>query len=161
MSAKKNRVRLIKKQRKELKKLTHKGVISARKLKRAQVLLLSDEGRPEGRKTDQEIADVLDISTATVVRIRQRFVEEGLAAALEEKPRPGRPKQLSGPDRAAVTALACSEAPAGYARWSLRLLADKVVELEWVDQISHTSVQTILKKTNFSLTSNDNGVSEN
>ena len=152
MSAKKYRVRLTKKQRKELKKLTHSGVISARKLNRAQVLLLSDEGRPDGRKTDQEIAEVLEISTATVVRIRQRFVQEGLAAALTEKPRPGKPRQLSGKDKAAVVALACSDPPEGYARWNLRLLADKLVELELVDHISHTSVKEVLKKTNLSLT---------
>ena len=152
MSAKKYRVRLTKKQRKELKKLTHSGVISARKLNRAQVLLLSDEGRTDGRKTDQEIAEVLEISTATVVRIRQRFVQEGLAAALTEKPRPGKPRQLSGKDKAAVVALACSDPPEGYARWNLRLLADKLVELELVDHISHTSVKEVLKKTNLSLT---------
>lgn len=151
MSAKKYRVRLTKKQRKELKKLTHSGVIAARKLNRAQVLLLSDEGRPDGRKTDQEIADVLEISTATVVRIRQRFVQEGLEVALTEKPRPGKPRQLSGKDKAAVVALACSDPPEGYARWSLRLLADKLVELELVDHISHTSVKEVLKKTNLSL----------
>ena len=152
MSAKKYRVRLTKKQRKGLKKLTHSGVISARKLNRAQVLLLSDEGRPTGRKTDQEIANVLEISTATVVRIRQRFGQEGLEAALTEKPRSGKPRQLSGQDKAVVVALACSDPPEGYARWNLRLLADKLVELELVDHISHTSVREVLKKTNLSLT---------
>lgn len=152
MSAKKYRVRLTERQRKVLKKLTHSGVISARKLNRAQVLVLSDEARPDGRKTDQEIADVLEISTATIVRIRRRFVQEGLEAALTEKPRPGQPRHLSGKDKAAVVALACSDPPEGYARWSLRLLADKLVELELVDSISHTSVKEVLKKTNLSLT---------
>jgi transposase len=152
MTAKIYRVRLTKKQRKELKKLTHSGVISARKLNRARVLLLSDEARATGRKTDPEIAEVLGISEATVVRVRRRFVQEGLEAALNEKARPGKPKQLSGKDKAAVVALACSDPPEGYARWSLRLLADKLVELELVDTISHTSVQEVLKKTTLSLT---------
>ena len=152
MSAKVYRVRLTKKQRKELKKMTHQGLISARKHNRAQVLLLSDEARVGGAKPDQEIAEVVGISEATVARVRRRFVQAGLAAALAEKARPGRPKQLSGLDKAAVVALACSDPPAGYARWSLRLLADKLVELELVDNISHTSVQDVLKKTNLSLT---------
>ncbi len=152
MSAKKYRVRLTKRQRKELKKLTHSGVISARKLNRARVLLLSDEARPDGRKTDQEIAEVLEVSEATVVRIRRRFAQEGLEASLTEKPRPGKPRQLSGKDKAAVVALACADPPEGYARWNLRLLADKLVELELVDHISHTKVKEVLKKTNLSLT---------
>ena len=146
MSAKVYRVRLTKKESKELKKMTHRGVNSARKLNRARVLLLSDEARPTGRKTDAEIVEVLGISAATVVRIRRRFVQEGLEAALNEKARPGKPKQLSGKDKAALVALACSDPPAGYARWSLRLLADKLVELELVDSISHTSVKEVLKK---------------
>lgn len=125
--------------------MTHHGVISARKLNRARVLLLSDEGHPKGRKTDPEIAEVLGISTATVGHIRRRFVQEGLEAALNEKPRSGRPRQISGSQRAAVTALACSKPPEGYAKWSLRLLADKVVELELIDRISHTKVGDILK----------------
>jgi len=152
MSGKVYRVRLTKKERKALKKMTHKGVISARKLNRARVLLLSDEARSSGRKTDAEIAEVLDISEATVVRIRHRFVQEGLEMALNEKARPGAPKQLSGKDKAAVVALACADPPQGYARWTLRLLADKLVELELVDAISHTSVRTVLKKMNLSLT---------
>jgi transposase len=146
MTAKKYRVRLTKRQRKKLKKLSHSGVISARKLNRAQVLLLSDEGRPTGRKTDQQIAEILEISKATVVRLRRQFVQEGFEASLNEKARSGRPDQLSGLDKVAVTALACTKPPVGYANWSLRLLADKLVELELVDTISHTSVKDVLKK---------------
>lgn len=125
--------------------MTHSGVTSARKLNRARVLLLSDEGCPNGRKTGPEIAEVLGISTATVAHIRRRFVQEGLEASLNEKPRSGRPTQISGLQRATVTALACAEPPAGYAKWSLRLLADKVVELELMEHISHTKVGDILK----------------
>ena len=84
----------------------------------------------------------------TVSRIRKRYLEEGLTAAIEEKPRSGAPRKYDGLDRAKVTALACSDPPEGYAQWSLRLLADKMVELAYVDRISHVTIQDVLKKTN-------------
>jgi transposase len=157
MPVKKYRVRLTKEQREVLEDLTKRGVISVRKYKRARVLLLADEASEHGRKRDEEIVNLVQTSLPTVGRIRRRFVEEGLDAALNEKPRPGKPKTFSGKDRAAVIALACSEPPEGRARWSLRLLADKMVELELVDSISHKTVRDILKKTNFSLISKDSG----
>jgi transposase len=157
MPAKKYRVRLTKEQREMLEDLTKRGIISVRKYKRARVLLLADENSEHGRKNDEEIVKLVDTSRATVGRIRRRFVEEELEAALAEKPRPGKPKTFSGKDRATVIALACSEPPEGRARWTLRLLADKMVELEFVDSISHKTVRDILKKTNFSLISKDNG----
>lgn len=160
MPAKKYRVMLSKEQRKKLEDLTRRGTVSVRKYKRARVLLLADESREQGAKKDEEIAELVNTSISTSHRVRRRFVEEGLEAALTEKPRPGKPRTFSGRDRAAVTALASSEPPEGQARWSLRLLADKLVELEIVDDISHQTVRDILKKTNFSLTSNDSGVSE-
>jgi hypothetical protein len=83
-----------------------------------------------------------------------------LEAALNEKPRPGKPKTFTGKDQATLIALACSDPPEGRARWTLRLLADKMVESEFVDNISHKTVQKMLKKTNFNLTSNDNGALE-
>ena len=160
MPAKKYRVMLSKEQRKKLEDLTRRGTVSVRKYKRARVLLLADENSGQGAKKDEEIAELVNTSISTSHRVRRRFVEEGLEAALTEKPRPGKPRTFSGRDRAAVTALASSEPPEGQARWSLRLLADKLVELEIVDDISHQTVRDILKKTNFSLTSNDSGVSE-
>ena len=160
MPAKKYRVRLSKEQREELEKLTRGGTISVRKYKRARVLFLADENSKQGQKKDGEIVELVDTSMSTVNRIRRRFVEEGLEAALNEKPRPGKPKTFSGKDRATVIALACSEPPEGRARWTLRLLADKMVELEFVDSISHKTVRDILKKTNLSLTSDDNGALE-
>ena len=126
--------------------MTHRGLISARKLNRARVLLLSDVAHHKGRKSDPEIAALLDLGTATVAHIRRRFVQEGLEATLNEKARTGRPVQISGLQRAAVTALACSNPPSGYARWSLRLLADKAVELELIEQLSHTKAGQILKE---------------
>jgi transposase len=152
MSTPKYQVRLTDEQRKELKKLTTTGIASARKINRARILLLCDEDNPNGAKDDKEIAEILDISRATIVRVRQQFIEQGLAEALNEKPRSGKPKQLSGRQKAQITALACSEPPAGYARWTLRLLATKLVELEMIEAISHNAVGEILKKMNLSLT---------
>jgi transposase len=153
-------VALTPKQRKRLEKLTRGGEIKVRKYKRARILLLADENHPKGGKTDAAIAEQVGVAPATVLRIRKRFVQEGLAAALEEKPRSGAPSKFSGQEMAAVTALACSDPPEGHARWSLRLLADRLVELELVESISHDTVDRILKKTNCSLTASDSGASE-
>lgn len=160
MPAKKYRVRLAQEQRKKLEELTRRGTMSVRKYKRARVLLLADENGEQAGKKDEEIAELADTSLPTVHRVRRQFVAEGLEATLNEKPRPGKPRTFDGKDRAAVIALACSEPPEGHARWSLRLLADRLVELEIVDSISHRTVRDILKKTNLSLTSNDSGVLE-
>ena len=149
---KKYRVKLSKVQREQLQELTSSGTIKVRKYRRARVLLLANEAHREGCKTDAEIVERVGISTPTIQRIRQRFVEEGLEAALNEKPRPGKPETFSGQQRAEITALACSDPPVGYERWSLRLLARKLVELEMVDSISHVTVREVLKKTNSSLT---------
>ena len=149
---KKYRVELTKAQREQLETLTSSGTIKVRKYKRARVLLLTDEAHKGGRKSDEEIKERVNISLPTIQRIRRRFVEEGLEAALNERPRPGKPKTFSGEQRAQITALACSEPPEGHTRWSLRLLADKLVELELVDSISHVTVQDVLKKTNFNRT---------
>lgn len=149
---KKYRVKLSKKERSELKTLTDRGTIKVRRYKRARVLLLADERHPKGGKNDEQIATKVEVSTATVQRLRQQFVQEGLQAALNEKARPGAPPKLTGQDKAQITALACSEPPEGYARWSLRLLAGKLVELELVESISHKTVREVLKKTTLSLT---------
>ena len=159
MGKKKYVVKLSKKQQKKLRHLTRKGEAKARQMTRARVLLLSDENRKKGAKSDDQICDILDVSLSTIHRIRRQFVEEGLHAALEEKPRSGRPKVFSGKDAAKITALACTDPPEGHARWSMRLLADKVVELEYVESISYVTVFNILKKTNFLPTSKSSGVS--
>ena len=148
---KKYRVKLSKVQREQLQELTSSGTIKVRKYRRARVLLLANEAHREGCKTDAEIAERVGISIPTIQRIRQRFVEEGLEAAINEKPRPGKPETFSGQQRAEITALACSAPPIGYTRWSLRLLARKLVELEMVESISHVTVREVLKKTNSSL----------
>ena len=147
MAKKKYKVTLTPDQRKKLKALSQRGKVSARKLNRARILLLADENRPKGPMPDSQIHTTLDVGFTTVSRIRLKFATSGLSAALEEKPRPGRPKGFSGQQRAKVTALACSTPPDGYAQWSVRLLADRLVELEYVETISHTTVASILKKT--------------
>ena len=143
----KYKVKLTPTERAELSELTGGGTISVRKLNRVKILLLADENHESGHKTDQAIADKLDISPATVERTRRAYVETGLKAALNEQPRSGRPPVISGTTRAQITALACSTPPAGFGHWSLRLLADKAVELHFIETISHESVGTILKKT--------------
>ena len=149
----KNNVRLAREERSYLIRLTLGGVMSVRKLNRVKILLLADENHEQGHKTDQEIVEKLDTSTATINRIRRRYAEEGLEAAIGEKPRSGRPPTISGEQRAHITALACSEPPTGYSQWSLRLLADKAVELELIESLSHHAVGQILKKTRSNPTS--------
>ena len=121
--------------------------VAAFKRKRAQILLLADDGY-----TDQEIADELDVDVRTVERVRQRCCERGLEASLERKRQrnPSRERKLDGAAEAQLVRLACSEAPDGRSRWTLALLADKLVELEVVDSVSRTTVHRSLKKTRLS-----------
>jgi transposase len=143
----KYKVNLTRAERSELGRLTLGGTISVRKLNRIKILMLADESHESGHKTDREIAEKLDISPATVERTRRAYVEAGLKEALNEQPRSGRPPVISGETRAQITALACSTPPEGFGQWSLRLLADKAVELQLIEMISYKSVGTILKKT--------------
>lgn len=141
-------VQLAVEERAELNRLTVAGQIAVRKLNRVKILLLADENHEKGKKSDQEIAEQLAIGRATVERVRRSYGVAGIKAALSEKARSGRPPEIAGEVRAKITALACSSAPEGYARWTLRLLADKAVELEYLDTISYETVREILKKTN-------------
>lgn len=151
---KKQHVELSKADQAHLEYLLSKGTMKVRKQNRVIGLLELHRG-----KTYESVVKLLKVSRPTVKGWADRYKLEGLSM-LDEKPRSGRPISLSGEDRAKITALACSEAPAGYARWSLRLLADKLVELEIVESISFKQVGNILKKINYSLTENDNGASE-
>ncbi|MEM9004789.1 MAG: helix-turn-helix domain-containing protein [Cyanobacteria bacterium P01_F01_bin.86] len=128
--------------RQELEALLRKGQLKAREFKRVTGLLELDRG-----KTIQAVCETLGVSRATVRTWHQRYQQEGLAL-LKDKPRPGRPVDMDDGLRAKVTALACSEAPTGHERWTLRLLAAKAVELNYCEHISHTQVGQILKKTN-------------
>jgi transposase len=142
------RVKLLPEERKQLQELLSKGKASARTLTHARILLKTDEGVDGPRLTDDVIADALDVNRSTVERVRIRCVEAGVEAALH--PRPSRqvhPRKLDGVQEAHLVALACSPAPKGRNRWSLRLLADKLVELEIVDDISYEAVRQTLKKT--------------
>jgi transposase len=145
MPAKQYKVDLSQVERAELEGLTHKGQVSARKMKRAQILLKADEGW-----RDADIAAALDTGHSTVERIRQRFVEGGLERALNEDVRPGQKRRLDGRAEAQLIALVCSERPDSQARWSVRLLADKLVERGVVDSVSHETVRQTLKKMSLS-----------
>jgi transposase len=128
-------------ERNELEQLTTKGSSGARKMRRARILLLAEEGR-----IDKEIASFLGSAVTTVERVRKRFVEEGLEAALSERPRPGAARKLDGRQEAFLMALACSETPEGKGHWSMRMLAQRLVELDVVDEISDETVRRTLKR---------------
>lgn len=138
---KKQHVTLSDTDRTQLESLLAKGTLPARQFKRATALLELDRG-----KTLQAVAATLGVDYNTVAVWRDNYKQQGLAC-LREAPRAGRPIVIDGTQRAQLTALACSDAPAGRAKWSFRLLADKVVELGYGDTISHTHVGNILKKT--------------
>jgi len=133
-------------QRADLERLTASGTLPARVFKRARALLLLDRGH-----TLASVAQLLSASAQSIANWRDRFGEEALVGIFD-KQRSGRPIEIDGPARASVTALACSEPPEGRSRWTLRLLADKAVELQYCEHLSHTHVATILKKTSSSLT---------
>jgi transposase len=135
-------VELAEEERVRLRTLLRGGQAPVRMVARARVLLKADEGY-----TDGAVAEALDVSTATVSRIRRRFVEGGLDQALRERPRPGQLRKLSGKQEAHMIAVACSTPPEGHARWTLRLLAGKVVELGFTPSISPETVRQVLKKT--------------
>lgn len=140
-------------ERDELKRLIATGTAPARKLTHARILLKADQSAQGAGWVDEKVADAVEASQPTVARVRKQYFEEGLEAALNRRP-PNREyhRKLDGEQEARLIALACSEPPKGQARWSLRLLADKLVELEVVEEISYQTVGRILKKTNSNLT---------
>ena len=131
-----------------------KGTTSARVQTRARILDLLHRQRAPA-----DIAAVLRVGIATVFNIKRRYLAEGLNAAMHDKPRSGQPCRIDGVARAKVTALACSAAPTGHARWTLRLLADKAIELGFCESISHSTVQEVLKKTGSNRTAGSRGAS--
>jgi transposase len=136
-------------ERRDLTRLVSAGKRSARTLTRARILLKADQATGGPAWDDARIAEALGCGHRTVERVRQRFVERGLDAALAHKPqdRPSRERKFDGAAEARLIALACSEPPAGRARWTLKLLADKLVELEVFDSVSDEAVRRVLKKT--------------
>ena len=149
MSQKQFRVQLNEQERLRLQKIVRSGKDKARKITRCRILLLADEAN--GKK-DEEISDALNVCLATIFTIRRRYAQEGLERAIGEGARSGQPPKFKGKAAAKITAIACSTPPDGQTRWTLRLLADRVVELKIVDSISHQSVSNILKKTNLNRT---------
>jgi len=147
MPSKRYIVTLTQEERIQLRALVSKGKGAAYRIKHAHILLNADENGPNRR--DQEIARLLSCHFNTVANVRQRFVEQGLDAALERKkrPNPPTPRKLDGRGEARLIALACSAAPEGRAKWTMQLLADELVNLGVVDSISHETVRTTLKKT--------------
>ena len=146
---KKYRVTLTAAEREELGQLLARGKADVRKLKHAQILLKADAAEGGPAWSDERIAEALDAGVATIERLRRRFVEEGLAAALSPY-RGGKriyDRKLDGEQEAHLIALACSAPPEGHGRWTLRLLARRMVELQHVDTLSHETVRQTLKKT--------------
>jgi transposase len=134
-----------------LETLITSGTSAARKLTHARILLKADSTAGSPGWSDEEIRAALDVSLPTIHRVRQQFVEDGLEAALDRrKPAGARRRKLDGAQEAHLLAVACGAAPDGQKRWSLRLLANRLVELEVVEAISHETVREVLKKTNLS-----------
>ena len=138
-------INLSQEERQELEKLIHSGHSPARVQTRARILLLLDRSQGEKRR-NKDVAEAVLCSVSTVVGIKQRYVAEGLQAALSEKPRPGQRPKITGDIEAQLVLLACSEAPEGYDHWTLRLLADQLVQLTTLESISHVAVGDRLKK---------------
>ena len=149
MPAKRYKVTLEPDERGDLEKLISRGKGAARRLAHARILLHADQGAGRPGKVDAEIAEAVGVSVATIERVRQRFVEEGLEVALS--PRPPRRlyvRKLDGEAEARLIALACSPPPDGRARWTLRVLAERMVVLGYVETVSHETVRTTLQETN-------------
>ena len=143
-------VELTSEERKQLQQLVKKGKVAGYKIRHAQMLLKADQGIHGPSWPDAQIAEVFAAHVTTVERLRKRFVEQGLDAALERNKRDNYTRKLDGDAEAHLIAIACSKPPAGRNEWSLRLLADRLVELSVVDSISYMTVSRTLKKTNLS-----------
>jgi putative transposase len=155
MPKKRPAVKLTKAQRETLEKFVGQGRKSARAITRARILLLADEGRK-----DRELTEILGVSRGTVHNVRKKYQQKGYAHILDllhEAPRSGRPLEFDSRVEAQVTMIACSAPPAGCGRWTLHLIADKLVKLAVTDSISHESVRRLLKKTNSSRGSVNSG----
>ena len=147
---KKHSILLTQEQRRELEALISAGQAPARKITHARILLKADCGPDGPRWSVRQIHEALEVGETTVRRVRHSFVQECLEAALNRSPQPPRQekRKLDGEQEAHLIALLCGQAPDGYERWSLRLVADKLVELEIVESVSHETVRQVLKKTN-------------
>jgi transposase len=145
LMVKRYRVTLSDEERERLESLARKRTAPVRMVRRAQALLLASEA-----KTDEVIAEQLRMGVATLERLRRRFVEEGLESSLRERPRPGARPKLGPKEQAFVVALACTKPPEGRERWTMQLLAERVVELQIVPDITDESIRRLLKRTSSS-----------
>ena len=153
MPAKRYPVLLSRRQRETLMGLLSSGIASSRKLTRARILLKADAGELGPGYADEQIKEALEVSLSTIQRTRKTFVLQGLTSALTPKKRlkASRPEKFDGEKEAHFIALVCSEAPAGFSRWTLRLLAEKMVELNHFSSVSHETIRRVVKKTNLDL----------
>ena len=145
-------INLSEEERRGLEQMTRKGKAPVREVKRAQILLHANED-----KTDKAVAEALHVAEATVFRTRRRCVEQGLEAALNESPRPGKQRKLNGKQEAFLVAVACSQPPEGHQSWTMQMLADQLVTLDVVDAISDETVRRTLKRGKSSLGKDGNG----
>jgi hypothetical protein len=155
------RVTLTEEERKDLETMTRRGKTHARKFIHARALLLCDAGADGPAWNVADVATALGVTSRAIEHLKKRFVEDGIEAALDRKPRVKPPREVifDGAFEARLITLACSDAPDGRRRWTVRLLADKAVELKLAESVSHMTVQRVLKKTNLSLTSASTGKS--
>jgi transposase len=145
-------IKLTKTEVAELHEIINKGLHTSHTFRVAYILLNCDEGNFSDKVTNEQISKVLKVGMRTIDRVKKRFVEEGLESVLERRPTSRvYERKMDGEVEAKLVALCCSKPPKGYAKWSLRLLADKMVELKYVESISHVAVRSVLKKTNLSL----------
>ena len=148
---KKYNVTLTQEEREELLSITRKGKHTSKKVIHALILLNCDEGEFSDKVKNKDVAKVLNIGHRTIDRVKKKFVEEGYEAALTNKPTSRiYERKVDGDIEAHLVALSCSEPPEGFSRWTLRMLADKMVALDYIDEISHEAVRRVLKKTNLS-----------
>ncbi len=145
-------IKLTKAEVDELKSIINKGSHTSQTFRAAYILLNCDEGEYSEKITNEQISKVLKIGMRTIDRVKKRFFEEGLETVLERRPSSRNyDSKVNGDTEAKLVTLCCSNPPEGFAKWSLRLLADKMVELNYIESISHVTVRSVLKKTNLSL----------
>lgn len=145
-------IHLTKPEREDLLAIINKGSHTSQTFRTAYILLNRDEGKYSEKVTNEQISKVLKVGMRTIDRVKKRFMEEGMETVLERRPTQREyATKIDGDAEAKLVTLCCSEPPKGYSKWSLRLLADKMVELHYVESISHVTVRSVLKKTNLSL----------
>jgi len=145
-------IELTKNEVEELMSISNKGSHTSQTFRTAYILLNCDEGKYSQKVTNEQISKVLKVGMRTIDRIKKKFIEEGLEESLERRPTTRvYERKTDGDVEAKLVTLCCSEPPKGYGKWSLRLLADKMVELKYVESISHVTVRSVLKKTNLNL----------